>query len=487
MTKNIITTMMEEDYEQEGGGAPPVVSSPTSVMVITAPKTPVDMVLDKVNNTSDGAAASTTPPAWNIPASAKSARTTNPLRVIVDPILENLVPREDGKEMISLALGDPTVGGNLPPCPKAIRTIVDTVQSPPHAAGYVYACGTSAAREAIAQYHSRPEHSFDAANVVIANGCSGALELALTALLDPGSILLVPQPGFPLYQSIAEAHGASVQFYPLNPNRQWELDLDYLESFLRQHRFSQDIRGIVVNNPSNPTGAVYSKTHLQQILHLCSRYKLPVLADEVYGDLTYGDHVYHPMAQMAAQLGREVPIITVSGLAKQFLLPGWRLGWILFQDNLHGSLANVEAGAKRLAGLILGASHLVQTVIPTLLDRSNEDMVVWKKELRNKLARQAKCITDRLSTCPGLDVSVPQGAMYSMIRIQTGALDIQSDIEFSSLLLKEQNVFVLPGTAFGFPNTFRVVFCASECMLEDAANRIAEFCQNHTKVVGHLD
>lgn len=226
----------------------------------------------------------------------------------------------------------------------AIDAIVKAVQSPPHAASYVNACGTLEARTAIAHYHNAtdPDH------VIVANGCSGALELALTALLDPGTSLLVPQPGFPLYQVIAESHGANVIHYRLDPQRQWQVDLQHLEEQiltsmtllaedeavspqgLRTYRHS--IRAMVVTNPSNPTGSVYSKQHLQDILAVCERYGIPIVADEVYGDLVIDPKMapFWPMASLAQPY--QVPVITASGLAKQFLLPGWRVGWIVFHD-----------------------------------------------------------------------------------------------------------------------------------------------------------
>lgn len=229
-------------------------------------------------------------------------------------------------------LGDPTVGGNLHPCPVAIQQIVQKVQEKPHLAGYVNACGTPEARQAIANYHSYPEHAIGSENVIVANGCSGALELALTALLDPDTILLVPKPGFPLYQVIAESHGASVMHYRLDPERNWECDMDHLEEILAQDDTNQRIRGILINNPSNPTGGVFSEDHLMEILEFCDKHRLPIVADEVYGELVFGSNRFHPMAQMAARLGQQVPVITASGLGKQFLLPGWRVGWLTFHD-----------------------------------------------------------------------------------------------------------------------------------------------------------
>lgn len=157
------------------------------------------------------------------------------------------------------------------------------------------------------------------------------MELALTALLDPGTTILVPQPGFPLYQAIAESHGVSLLRYHLDPECRWQVDLENLEQLLSQYP-EGDIRGMIVNNPSNPTGGVFSKSHLSKIVEFCERHRLPIVADEIYGNLVFGENVFHPLARVAAEKGRNVPVITASGLAKQFLLPGWRIGWITFHD-----------------------------------------------------------------------------------------------------------------------------------------------------------
>lgn len=364
------------------------------------------------------------------------------------------------------------------------------------------ACGTLAAREAIARFHSSPPSfggvQVQADNVVVASGCSGALELVLTALLDNGSndrqqqpsILLVPQPGFPLYQVIAESHGAIVMHYRLLPDKNWEIDLDHVRELVQQH--GSRIRGVVVNNPSNPTGAVYSSHHLSEIVDVADDCRLPIVADEVYGNLVFGNHHFHPMADMAARAGNRVPVITCSGLGKQYLIPGWRIGWAVFHDNKFGSLREIEAGTKRLAQVTMGASHLIQTVIPPLLDQTNDSngkdgdtVQVWKQNLIDNLQEQAHFLQQQLSHAPGLQVMEAQGAMYCMVRFnpEDFSLDsgIQNDVDFCQLLLTEENVLVLPGSCFGAPNVFRVVFCAPKLILKDAADRITAFCERHYK------
>jgi tyrosine aminotransferase len=337
---------------------------------------------------------------WPIfPMSSKAKRTKNPIRAILDSILNgtNNAANLSGKEQISLALGDPIASGAgnsnsssstisdmdptnttkpLMPCPNAIRAVQDLLQkeNTTAAASYTTAIGTMEGRTAIAKYHSHPYYTYNPNDdIIIANGCSGALELLLSSLLetnnansnDESSILLVPVPGFPLYRVIAESHGATVLSYPLLPEKEWEIDIEQLHQIIQnqqqqlstnevQHHQQQNtnnndnnmnkttkkhggrIRGIVINNPSNPTGAVYTKHHLQQIVQICQQYHIPIIADEIYGDMIFTNKNptirFTSLAEIAAQMGQIVPVITASGIGKQFLLPGWRIGWICFQD-----------------------------------------------------------------------------------------------------------------------------------------------------------
>lgn len=453
-----------------------MISSPKIVGCASQPFPDVpEQLLDGINEPAPKKAQD-----WKCTPSKKSLRTTNPIRVIVDPIVANGIQsgeeRGDGKDPISLALGDPTVGSSLSVCTIAMNAAVQAIQSPGHAAGYVPACGTIEARTAIAHYHSFHDHTVSPDNAIVANGCSGALELVLTALLDDDSILLVPKPGFPLYQVIAESHGATVAHYNLDPYNNWEIDLEHMESLI-----NDNVRGIVINNPSNPTGSVYSEQHLRAILDVCDRYHLPIIADEVYGDLAFGDNQYISMAQVMIQMGRKVPVIVTSGLAKQYLLPGWRVGWAVFYDSDNHALRPVLEGATRLAQVILGASHLAQSVIPALLTpQDSEQLTIWKLNLKQTLETQAMMLCRDLSKCHGLTVYNPQGSMYAIVQIHLDKFcDIANDMDFTKKLLKEENVFVLPGQAFNFPGVFRVVYCASPHILQDASTRISNFCQRH--------
>lgn len=261
----------------------------------------------------------------------------------------------------------------------------------------------------------------------------------------------VPRPGFPLYQVIAESHGASVVHYDLLPNQRWECDLDHMEAIIQgeeqNKKITKVVRGILVNNPSNPCGAVYSEEHLVNIVKLAEKYQVPIIADEIYGDMTFGTNTFCPVANVAAKLGCTVPVITASGLGKQCkfdciilsflflcslslanisllisslnpttpldLVPGWRLGWIVFHDTHHSAIQEIKKGAQRLSQVILGASHLAQVAIPAVLDPASEDeresISSWRSNIYATIESQAKLLCNLLDECHGLDVIPPEG------------------------------------------------------------------------------
>jgi tyrosine aminotransferase len=150
--------------------------------------------------------------------------------------------------------------------------------------------------------------------------------------------------------------------------------------------------------------------------------------------------------------------------------------------SVYGSLREVEAGAKRLAQVILGASHLAQTCVPALLNPTDASIQQWKLKLRQTLEHQATFLCQELADCHGLDVMIPGGAMYALVHIDPTQMDeaIENDVDFSKLLLQEENVFVLPGVCFGVRDVFRVVYCAPVEILQQAAERIHQFCERHS-------
>ncbi|CAI5745108.1 unnamed protein product [Peronospora destructor] len=408
---------------------------------------------------------------WNVQPSDFSKLCSNPIRKIVDNLK---IPTTSTKTLIPLSLGDPTVFGNLH-CPDVlVQAIVRNTRSMQHN-GYIHSAGSEVARAAIAQHFGSIRAPLTMDDIIIASGCSGAIEIALQGLVNPGDNILLPKPGFPLYQALCEAHKVECRFYNLIPENNWEADLDHMQVLV-----DDNTKAILVNNPSNPCGSVYSKPHLKDILALAEVNKIPIIADEIYGDMVFGSNVFFPIATLT----KTVPVIAVSGLAKQFLIPGWRVGWIMVHDR-NNILKDVRAAYFKLSQNVLGANSLVQSTIPDVLtpvpgSAEEQSLLDFKKRYFSTLEENAKFTIQALARIPGLEVVIPQGAMYAMVKVRIDILTkIKDDFGLTQKLLDQESVFVLPGQCFGVTNYFRIVFSAPHEVLADAYIRLAEFCRRH--------
>lgn len=194
---------------------------------------------------------------WNVKPSDMSNKTFNPIRAIVDNMK---VKPNPNKTVISLSIGDPTVFGNLPTDPEVTQAMKDALDSGKYN-GYAPSIGYLSSREEVASYYHCPEAPLEAKDVILTSGCSQAIELCLAVLANPGQNILIPRPGFSLYRTLAESMGIEIKLYNLLPEKSWEIDLKQLESLI-----DEKTACLVVNNPSNPCGSVFSKRHLQKIL-----------------------------------------------------------------------------------------------------------------------------------------------------------------------------------------------------------------------------
>lgn len=299
--------------------------------------------------------------------------------------------------------------------------------------GYGPASGMTGAKEAIAyRYKSKFGHSVTSPeeDIIITSGCSNALQLAMCALVEPGQAILLPAPGFTIYSVIANHYGQLPVHYPLDPERQWEADLQSVERLMIETK----PRGWVINNPSNPCGSVYSRRHLLECLRLAQRYKVVIIADEIYEDIVFSGHQYIPLASLAASQ----PVITCSGLAKRFMIPGWRVGWLMIHDPT-GAITDFRKAFFDLSGLILGACTLVQAAVSDVVRTVPDD---FNSSTNRTLERNADTFLDAIKGASTLRAIKPQGALYLMLRLPDGT----DDVVWCQQLLAEENVLVLPGT-----------------------------------------
>jgi tyrosine aminotransferase len=402
---------------------------------------------------------------WTISSSKTAKETTNPIREIVDKLdLKNL-PK--GKPLIPLSIGDPSKFGNLPVPKIAIKAVVEALESG-DANGYQPSFGNQPAREAIAKrYNERFHTSYEPKDIYLGSGCSDAINISMCALLDRGDNILLPKPGFSLYSTICGRYGFVPKFYNLDPKTQWQVDVEHLRS-----QIDENTKAILINNPSNPCGSVFPREHLAEICKVAYEHRLPILADEIYADMVFAGEEFVSCAEVTTG-----PVMVLGGLAKQYLAPGWRVGWVVFHDP-DNRMCEVRQGMLSMTQVILGANSLVQAALPTILEKIPKS---YYKSLNRTLSIAANIMYKGFNKIPSLRPVKPQGAMYLMVEILIDRLEgITDDVHFCQLLLKEEAVMCLPGTIFGSPNFFRVVICPPPEQLRRALRRIENFCEQRS-------
>eukprot|EP00405_Crypthecodinium_cohnii_P016108 CAMPEP_0206446274 /NCGR_PEP_ID=MMETSP0324_2-20121206/16036_1 /ASSEMBLY_ACC=CAM_ASM_000836 /TAXON_ID=2866 /ORGANISM="Crypthecodinium cohnii, Strain Seligo" /LENGTH=459 /DNA_ID=CAMNT_0053914709 /DNA_START=134 /DNA_END=1513 /DNA_ORIENTATION=- len=404
---------------------------------------------------------------WEVRCGERAAGILNPIREIMDKIAGKENPR---KRLISLAQGDPTAYPHLRPSETMVQAVLASV-SGGLANGYQPSQGAAKARAAVAEaFTVRGRPPLTPNDVFMTLGCSEALAHCIAALASKGSNILLPRPGFCLYEVLCNYHSVECRFYDLNPDKNWEVDLDQLRTLV-----DDNTCGMLINNPSNPCGAVYSAEHLGAILKVAEEMRLPIIADEVYTGISFG-----PEYVACAAVSNRVPILSVCALSKRWLAPGWRLGWITIHDT-DGILAaaSVPETLLKLCQVSLGPSAPLQAALPDILGNTPQE---WYDKVLKDLGASAKCCIRRIREIPGLEVTEPEGAMYCMVKIVPGYFDEQvggSDVDFAGQLLAEESVAVLPGQCFRAPNFFRVVFAAPPEVLDEAFDRVESFCRRH--------
>lgn len=225
-----------------------------------------------------------------------------------------------------------------------------------------------------------------------------------------------------------------VKYYDLIPEKNWEIDLDHLESLI-DHKTA----AIVLNNPSNPCGSVYTEFHLRKLLSIAYNYQIPIIADEIYDRLVFPGNKFVSITS----LNSFVPILVCGGLAKRFLVPGWRIGWVAIHDPIGAFDHGVRQGMVKLSQRTIGSNTLIQGAIPDILKSSPERFF---DGLINTLVENAKICYEILKTAKGIIPYKPQGTMYMMIEIELDKFpEFDDGILLGQKMIEEESVFCLPG------------------------------------------
>jgi alanine-synthesizing transaminase len=362
-----------------------------------------------------------------------------------------------GRKVRYLNIGDPIIFGFKTP-PHMIEAVERAMRDGHN--GYAPSAGILPAREAVAGELSRRGMPVDPDRVIITSGTSEGIELTLTALAEAGDEVLIPSPTYPLYTAVLAKIGAKAVFYKKDPANGWMPNVKEIEGLI-----TPATRALVVIDPNNPTGATYPDTVRRGLIELADKHNIPLLADEVYGDLAYDG----PVAPMAS-LHPDAPIISFSSLSKAYLAPGWRSGWMAVGRTPR--LDDVLAGVKKLADGRLCATGPAEYAIPAALngDRSHE------ASLRAALRERADVTVSRLNAIPGIRVVAPTAAFYAMPQVSLPAG--VTDEDYVLALLRATGVLCVYGSGFGTrpeDGFFRVVFLANPSELSDIYDLIADF------------
>lgn len=390
----------------------------------------------------------------SIPVADRVAGFTYAIRNIV---VEAKKVEATGKKIRYLNIGDPIPFGFR--TPSALVEAVDKAMRDGHN-GYAPSPGIEAAREAAAADFTARGLQMKADRVIITSGASEGIEMALTALVNPGDEVLVPMPTYPLYTAVLAKIGAATVYYRTDPARQWQPDVEEI-----RRRIGPRTRAMVVIDPNNPTGAIYSDATRRALLEMSAERGIVLLADEVYGDLAYAG----PVPPMAA-LVPDAPVISFMSLSKAYLAPGWRAGWLAV--GMSPRLDPLLAGLRKLADGRLCSPILTQHAIVAALTMDRSHQVGLREELR----KRAEVTTRRLNAIPGMTCVAPQAAFYAMPQVTLPAG--KTDEAFVLGLLRKTGVLCVHGSGFGMPveaGSFRVVFLASPADLEEIYDQVASF------------
>jgi len=361
---------------------------------------------------------------------------------------------KQGNKVLPLNVGDPNIFDFETPAhvvDAAVKAMRDNKN------GYAPSQGIKEATDAIRREAARKGIT-TVQDVFVTSGASEAVDVCLTALLNPGEDLLTPCPDYPLYSAVLAKLGVGLNPYYLNEEDGWQPELADIRK-----RITPRTRGIVVINPNNPTGSVCTRKMLEEVAELARQHNLVVFADEIYDKLMLDDDEHIAFASVAP----DVPCVTFGGLSKNYLAPGWRVGWGIVSGD--AAVRPYNEGVQKLLRARLSANHPEQYAIKPALDGPQDHLPVVCQKLRSR----RDLTVNTCNSIPHISCVPPRGAFYAFPRIDIS----ESDETFVKELIRQKHVMVVHGSGFGQkPGTkhFRIVFLPDEKTLAKAYAAIAE-------------
>ena len=398
----------------------------------------------------------------------QSSKLQNVLYEIRGPVHAHAARLEaEGHRILKLNIGNPAPFGFEAP-----DTIVqDMIAALPHAQGYSESKGIASARRAVVtRYELVPRFpEFDINDVYLGNGVSELITITMQALLDDGDEVLIPAPDYPLWTAMTSLAGGTPVHYLCDETNDWNPDLDDIES-----RITERTKAIVVINPNNPTGAVYSQEVLEGIVRLARKHQLLLLADEIYDKILYDDSKHVSLASLAPDL----LCLTYNGLSKAYRVAGYRSGWMVItgpKEHAAGFLEGIDLLASTRLCPNVPAQHAIQVALGGY--QSIEDLVLPG----GRLLEQRDVAWERLNAIPGVSCVKPRGALYAFPRLDPEVYDIHDDEKLVQDLLLQERILVTQGTGFNWPNHdhLRIVTLPWARDLAVAIERIGNFLSSY--------
>jgi len=372
----------------------------------------------------------------------------------------------EGNQILKLNIGNPAPWGFSAP----EEILRDVVRNIPHSQGYCDSKGLFAARKAVMQYCQQINiRDVDIEDIYIGNGVSELVVMSMQALVNDGDEILIPSPDFPLWSAAVNLCGGKPVHYRWDEEDGWQPDLAD-----RRSKITPNTRGIVVINPNNPTGAVYTPQMQQALIDIAREHDLVVFADEIYDKILFDDQEYIPLASYADDL----LIMTFSGLSKSYRVAGFRTGWMIVSGARDRATDFIE-GLNILASMRLCSNVPTQHAIQTALGGHQSIFELTKPG--GRLYEQRNIAWELLNDIEGISCVKPKGALYLFPKIDTQRFNIKDDEQFVLDLLLAEKVLMVQGTGFNWskPDHFRVVFLPHVEQLQESMGRVKRFLDDY--------
>jgi len=379
---------------------------------------------------------------------------------------EALRLEEEGHKILKLNIGNPAPFGFEAPD----EILVDVLRNLPSAQGYCDSKGLYSARKAIVQYYqSKDIRSVTVNDVYIGNGVSELITMSMQALLNDGDEVLIPMPDYPLWTAAATLAGGKAVHYLCDEQADWFPDVEDIKS-----KVTSRTKAIVIINPNNPTGAVYSKELLLEIVEVARQNNLIIFADEIYDKILYDGAVHHHIAALAPDL----LTVTFNGLSKAYRVAGFRQGWMILNGPKKHAKGYIE-GLDMLASMRLCANVPMQHAIQTALGgyQSINEFILPG----GRLLEQRNKAYELLNQIPGISCTKPMGALYMFPKIDIKKFNMYDDEKMVFDLLAQEKVLLVHGRGFNWhsPDHFRIVTLPYVHQIEEALGKFARFLSHY--------